>query len=146
MSLKNLLKIGQLIEHYARNTDLRQLLDAAHRAIKDAANEQISTETRFDAAYRAIMQTATAALWANGYRPSTSVPGHHRTTLQSLSLTLGTESARVAVLDRLRHKRNLADYTGEDIDDASLAACIHEARCLIDDVEAWMVRNAQMKN
>ncbi|HEX6927712.1 MAG TPA: DNA-binding protein [Gammaproteobacteria bacterium] len=146
MSLSNLLKIGQLIEHEANPRDCRQLLDAARRAIKDAGNIQITIETRFDAAYRAIMQTATAALWATGYRPSTSVPGHHRTTLQSLVHTVELDAARIAVLDRLRHKRNLADYSGEDIDEVSLVACIDEAKSLLEDVERWMTFNLSAKD
>ncbi len=48
----------------------------------------MSTENRFDAAYKAIMQIANAALQVNGYRTLTSKPGHHQTMIQSLSKTL----------------------------------------------------------
>ena len=48
-----------------------------------------------------------------------------------LALTLGIDKDRVIVLDTLRRKRNLADYTGDDIDDASVAACIKEAERLL---------------
>jgi len=37
----------------------------------------------------------------------------------------------MVVLDALRRKRNLADYTGEDIDDQSVATCIEEAEGLL---------------
>jgi KaiC/GvpD/RAD55 family RecA-like ATPase len=57
------------------------------------------------------------------------------TIIQTLTLTLGIDKRRVAVLDALRRKRNLVDYTGEDIDEVSVVACIdaairllHEAR------------------
>lgn len=68
---------------------------------------------------------------AQGYRPDTNRPGHHMTIIQALTLTLGIEARRMAVLDTLRRKRNLADYTGEDVDDASVAACIEEAEKLL---------------
>lgn len=41
------------------------------------------------------------------------------------------------MLDALRHKRNLSDYTGEDIDHGSVKACIAEAESLLKEVEAW---------
>lgn len=138
MSLRNLLKTGQLIEHQTDITEVRRLLAATRRVTSDAENDGIGAETRFDAAYRVIMQSATAALWVNGYRPSTSMPGNHRTIIQTLVHTAGIDGSRIAVLDRLRHKRNLVDYTGEDIDDTSVDACIQEAQRLIDDVEAWI--------
>jgi len=141
MTLKNLLKTGQLVEHEIDSDGIRQLLDAAHRGVRDAEVTAISTETRFDAAYRAIMQAATAVLWANGYRTSTSVPGHHRTTIQLLEKTAGLGSERIAVLERLRHKRNVIDYTGEDMDEASVNVCIREAGKLIDDVYRWLREN-----
>lgn len=141
MTLKNLLRTGQLIEHEPGGDEIARLLEAAARAIRDAQSEAVSLETRFDAAYRAIMQSATAALWAHGYRTSTSAPGHHRTTLQALTLTVGLDTGRVAVLDTLRHKRNQIDYTGEDIDSRSVESCTEEAARLTELVRAWIAEN-----
>jgi len=136
MTLKNLLRTGQLIEHQPSADEIAHLLESAERAVADSHSTDISAETRFDAAYRAIMQAATAALWASGYRTSTSSPGHHRTTIQALTLTVGLEAGRTAVLDRLRHKRNLIDYRGEGIDPTSVSECAEQARSLIDAVRA----------
>lgn len=141
MTLQNLLKTGQLIEHEADAVEISKLLHAARHGIEDARVYMISTETRFDAAYKAVMQSTTVALWANGYRTSTSSPGHHRTTIQTLSKTIGLDSDRIAVLERLRHKRNIIDYTGEVMDEASLDVCIREAWRLFDDVYRWLVEN-----
>ncbi len=96
----------------------------------------VSAETRFDVAYRAITQVGLAALMAKGFRPDTNRPGHHATIIQTLPLTLGIEGRRVTLLDTLRRKRNLLDYTGEDIDDASVAACIEQAERLLDTARA----------
>jgi hypothetical protein len=45
------------------------------------------------------------------------------------------------VLDTLRRKRNVSDYTGEDIDDSSARHCIAEADRLLKDVAAWLRAN-----
>ena len=134
MTLANLLKIGQLKEHVTDAGELARLLAAADRGIADAQVQGISPETRFDAAYRAIMQVGLAALMAQGYRPDTHRPGHHMTIIQSLALTLDVEPRRVAVLDTLRRKRNEVDYTGADIDESSVSACVDAARRLLQEV------------
>ena len=138
VSLQNLLKIGQLKEHPPDAAEVQRLLAAAARNLADARVATISPETRFDAAYKAVMQAALAALMAHGYRPDTSRPGHHATVVQGLALTIALASARVTVLDTLRRQRNLSDYTGEDIDDSSVEHCISEANQLLQDVTAWL--------
>ncbi len=138
VSLQNLLKIGQLKEHPPDAAEVQRLLAAAARNLADARVTTISPETRFDAAYKAVMQVALAALMAHGYRPDTNRPGHHAMVVQGLALTIGLAPARVTVLDTLRRKRNLSDYTGEDIDDSSAEHCIAEAEQLLQDVMAWL--------
>ncbi|HEV8262119.1 MAG TPA: DNA-binding protein [Burkholderiales bacterium] len=138
MSLQNLLKTGQLKEHPPDAAEVQRLLAAAERNLVDARVTTISPETRFDAAYKAAMQAALAALMAHGYRPDASRPGHHMTVLQALTLTIGLAPARVTLLDTLRRKRNLSDYTGDDIDDSSAEHCIAETDRLLQDVTAWL--------
>jgi hypothetical protein len=141
MSLQNLLTIGQLKEHPADAEEIGQLLSAAQRSLADARVTTISPETRFDAAYRAMTQIALAALMAHGFRPDTNRPGHHATLIQVLPLTLGLDAKRVRVLDTLRRKRNLTDYTGADIDEGSVNACVAEGQRLLDDCRAWLAAN-----
>jgi hypothetical protein len=69
------LKIGQLKPHPPDAREIEQLLVAARRNVRDARVTSISAETRFDAAYKAIMQSAPAALMMHGYRPDTNRPG-----------------------------------------------------------------------
>lgn len=139
MTLDNLLRIGQLKVHSTDRQEIRQLLDAARRNLADAEVEAISLETRFDAAYKAIMQAAMAALLANGYR--TDSRGHHQIMIQSLPLTIGMSKDRMLVLDAMRRKRNAADYLGNEVDRVSLEACIAQARLLLGDVEGWLGEN-----
>ncbi|MBA5688994.1 hypothetical protein [Rugamonas apoptosis] len=72
MTLQNLLATQSLIAFSARREDIQRLLTAAERNLHDASITAISDENRFDAAYKCIMQCAMAALWANGYRTSTT--------------------------------------------------------------------------
>ena len=138
MSLENLLKIGQLKAHPPDASEIQRLLAAAERNLADARVTAISAETRFDAAYKAIMQAALAALMAHGYRPDTKRPGHHVTVVQGLALTIGLAAPRVQVLDTLRRQRNVADYTGEDIYSSTVNHCIEEATRLLADVKRWL--------
>lgn len=137
MSLENLLKIGQLKTHPPDAREIEQLLAAARRNVSDAHVTSISPETRFDAAYKAIMQSALAALMMHGYRPDTNRPGHHMTVLQSLPLTIDIDRKRIVVLDALRRQRNVADYTGDDIDVSTAGHCIAQAEQLLNDVVVW---------
>jgi len=138
MTLDNLLKIGRLKTHETGADEIGNLLSAANRNLADSRADNISTENRFDAAYKCIMQCSLAALMANGYRPDTKVPGHHQTVIQSLPKTVGMDGTRLAVLDALRSKRNQSDYTGKEIDSASLATCIDEAERLLQEVDDWL--------
>lgn len=137
VSLQNLLKIGQLKPHPTDADEIEQLLLAAERNLRDAHATVISAETRFDAAYKTIMQSALAALMMHGYRPDTKKPGHHMTVLQTLPLTIDADPIRVAVLDALRRQRNVSDYTGDDVDDSTVENCIAEATRLLADVKNW---------
>jgi hypothetical protein len=139
VSLENLEKTGRLKKHPIDAREIEQLLAAARRNIIDARVASISAETRFDVAYKAIMQCSLAALMMHGYRPDTNQTGHHMTAIQSLPLTVEIDKKRVIVLDALRRQRNVADYSGDDIDESTAEHCIAEAQQLINDVASWRV-------
>jgi len=141
MSLQNLLKIGQLEEHETSAEQVRRMLDSAERGITDARQESISPETRLDPAYRAITQLCMVALWANGCRPSKSKPGHHKTMIQSLVHSIGLDRDQMLLLDTFRVKRNAIDYTGDDVDVASVDECIEAADNLSCHVAQWLTNN-----
>ena len=141
MSLENLLKTKQLQPHNPTCEAVQRLLQAAARNIADARLEVVSFDTRFDAAYKAIMQCAMAALWANRYRTSTSQPGHHQTAIQTLSKTIGLEQSTVIVLDALRKQRNVSDYEGDPISDQAVIECIKQAEQLYKVVNSWIASN-----
>jgi hypothetical protein len=130
MTLQNLSRIGRLKAHAATADEVQRLLKAIDRNMADAAVAAISDETRFDAAYKAVMQCALVAMMAAGYRPATSEAGHHQTLIQSLPLTLGVANDAWVVLDALRKQRNANDYTGQPITPAVVAECMAQAKAL----------------
>lgn len=138
MTLENLLAIHRLVAHKPTPDGIIKLLTAAARNIRDSKATNISGENRFDAAYKAIMQSAMAGLWANGYRTATSVPGHHLTAIQALPKTIGLSSDQVIVLDALRKQRNAADYEGDSVSDVAVDACIQSAESLLKAVLGWI--------
>jgi len=137
MTLHNLL--GRTLEALPSDKgQIAKLLAAAQRNITDAQLAALSTENRFDAAYKAIMQLAMVALNANGYRTLTSKPGHHQTAIQTLPLTVGLPMSQVIVLDALRKQHNLSDYSGDLVPESAAAACLAAAQHLLRHVQTWL--------
>lgn len=140
MTLQNLLGIS--IEAVApTRAQVAKLLAAAGRNLADAQLVELSAENRFDAAYKAIMQSAMVALHANGYRTLTSKPGHHQTAIQTLTITVKLPAHKMVVLDALRKQRNLSDYSGDLVSDAAVAECVANAHELLTHVRAWLAAN-----
>lgn len=140
MSLDNL--IGISLEKITPDSNsIQKLITAAERNIADAHIKEVSAENRFDAAYKAIMQLANAALQASGYRTLTSKPGHHMTMLQTLNQTVGLDKDQVIVLDALRKQRNVADYSGDVVPNSAVDECLASAESLYHDVVHWLKEN-----
>lgn len=141
MTLDNLLGIGRLKPHKPSRVEVARLVASAESSLRDARRADLSNGSRLDLAYKAIMQAALAALYANGFRPSTSEPGHQQTTIQTLPKTIGLAADRMAVLDGFRRARNLADYEGTEVEEAKARECAEWAAQLIADVRAWLKKN-----
>jgi len=138
MTLENLARVGKVKSHKTTREEITRLLSAARRSLKDARLAGISAESKFDLAYKVVMQCALAALMANGFRPSTTEPGHHAMVIQSLPKTIGLPNERMIVLDGLRKKRNLSDYTGDEVSNEEARACLRAAEELSAIVERWL--------
>lgn len=121
---------------------MQRLLAAIDRNLADAEARTISEDTRFDAAYKAVMQCALTALLAAGFRPATSEPGHHQTMIQSLPLTLGVDKDAWVVLDALRRMRNASDYSGRPITVSAVKECILQAKVLRSRLHAHLGANS----
>ena len=136
--LANLARIGQLDQVPFSAALLQKMLATAHTRLQDAQRTNNSPETRFDCAYTAIRAVADAALHAQGWRTSTSKPGHHQTTIGCLVHTLGVSPTTVRVLDALRKQRNLNDYEGDPISDAAVTECLAQAKNLLAHTRQWL--------
>jgi len=66
MSLENLARVGKLKPHSPTRQEIARLIVSAQRNLRDARIAGLSAETRFDVAYKAVMQCSLVALMANG--------------------------------------------------------------------------------
>jgi hypothetical protein len=140
MSLENL--VGISVERIAPSKQtVRRLLDGAARHIADAKVKSISAETRFGSAYTALRMLADTGLHVHGFRTLSSKPGHHQTAIQSLVHTFGVDASTVARMDALRKQRNLMEYTGDTIPEATLSDCLRQAESLYAGAIAWLKAN-----
>ncbi len=61
--------------------------------------------------------------------------------IQSLVQSVGLAADQMRLLETFRVKRNAIDYTGEDVDTASVEECIAAADKLMGHVRDWLTRN-----
>ncbi len=137
MTLNNLL--GLSLESVQPDAaSIGRLLEAAQCSLSDAQLPALSCEGRFDMAYKAIMQSANAALQANGFRTLTSKPGHHQTMIQTLPRTIGLDTSTMVLLDQMRKQRNVIDYSGDLVSESLAAEAVKQAGLLVAQVSAWI--------
>lgn len=108
MSLQDWRKNGWLVEHQPNAREITDLLAVADRDLTDCQAEGLSVDWRLNIAYNAALQLANAALAAAGFRASRDA--HHYRVIQSLTHTIGANSALVAQFDAFRKKRNISGY------------------------------------
>lgn len=122
--LDNLVAIGKLKAEPPAQAELDGLLGSGAARIKDAENESLSLESRFDLAYNAAHAFSLAALRFRGYRSESRF-----LVFQTLTHSVGLLPAEWRVLDDAHKKRNLIEYEGSaDIDLALVTAMIRVAR------------------
>jgi hypothetical protein len=122
--LDNLVKIGNLKVEAPAQIEIDGLMQSGAARIKDAENEVLSLESRFDLAYNAAHAFSLAALRHRGYRSD-----KRYIVFQVLPHTVGLSNAEWRVLDSAHSKRNLAEYEGStEIDKALVEAVIRIAR------------------
>lgn len=137
MTLDNLLGLSlEAVQPDAAS--IARLLEAAQSSLADAQLPGLSSEGRFDLAYKAIMQTANAALQANGFRTLTSKPGHHQTMIQTLPRTIDLDKATMLLLDQMRKQRNVIDYSGDLVSESLAAEAVKQAVTLLGLTRAWL--------
>ena len=106
--LDNLVKIGQLKQEPPAAGEIEGLQRSGEARLADAANSDLSLESRFDLAYNAAHALALAALRRLGYRST-----NRYLVFQTLSHTLGLPPATWRVLAKGHESRNVAEYEGQ---------------------------------
>ena len=121
--LDNLVKVGQLKAEPASESEVAGLISSGLARLRDASNETLSIESRFDLAYNAAHALSLAALRKAGYRSE-----NRYIVFQCLKHTLDLPNEQWRILDQAHRKRNLAEYEGHlDVDDALLEALLRTA-------------------
>ncbi len=101
---------GWLNEYSTSLQEVTNLLTLVERDLVDAAQQEISTDWRFNIAYNAGLQLANLVLYAAGYRTGRGESKHYR-VIQALPLVMGNDFTVVRdYLDNCRRKRNVSEY------------------------------------
>ena len=131
-TLDNLTGPGRpLAEEPPDANELNGLIIAGIPRLKDAANESLALESRFDLAYNAAHSLCLSALRWHGYRAQ-----HRYVVFQVLPTTLGLGPEVWRILDRAHNKRNLGEYEGFlDIDLRFVTDVIAAAQVVAESVQ-----------
>jgi len=127
--LDNLVRSGHLKSEPAEQSELDGLVESAARRLRDAENETLSLDGRFDLLYNAAHALALAALRWHGYRPA----NNRYVVFQALAHTLTLAPEEWRVLSEAHRKRNAIEYEGAvDVDEQLVAAVQRVARLVND--------------
>lgn len=108
MSLKRLFDNGYLRKAVPTTRDINAKFAVADRNLRDAANENISIDTRFRLTYEAMLVAAGALLLADGYRPASGASQYY--SIESLEFTIGESRDEIILLHALAKKRHVIQY------------------------------------
>ena len=141
MSLEKWVEYGWLKLEPTSRDEIKSLLTIVNRDLKDANVAAISDDRRFEAAFNAARTVATLALRASGYRTSTQ-PGHHVKTIESLELTIKADSKLIQKLKTLSKKRNATSYdSAGNVSRQELELALKTAGELQRQVLTWLENN-----
>jgi len=132
-NLENLVRIRQLKKEASSPIEINGLIESGLVRLKDAKNEDLGLESRFDLAYNAAHALSLAALRAAGYRSATR---YHVFLCTQHTLDLEPELWRV--LEQAHRKRNLAEYEGDiDVDEQLVEALVRVGDVLAECVKIF---------
>lgn len=137
MSLELYLRNNWLRTHESSTEEIASLFAIADRDIRESQTPGLGPEWRFDIAYNSMLQSATAALVAAGYRAERQ--NRHMRTIECLAFTIGLDQQQVGFFDACRRKRHTAVYDQMGaISDQEAAELIQSAVRLHQQVEDWI--------
>jgi len=110
MKIEELLKKRRIHRHRASPGEINRLLELADRDIRMARLIMAEDwDWAFSIAYNAVLQSARAYIYSQGYRPAAEQG--HKNTFAFMRAALGDDlSSTIGYFDRMRKKRNQAIY------------------------------------
>jgi uncharacterized protein (UPF0332 family) len=109
MGLKDWVSNGWLKPHKTTRQQICDLFAIVERDMEDAATGRLSCDWQFGIAYNAALKLCMVLMYAEGYRPETTLA--HFRTIQALSEILGAQyKDDVDYLDACRSKRHKVEY------------------------------------
>ena len=122
-ALERLVGTGKLKKESPQRKELEALIHSGEARLKDASNESLALESRFDLAYNAAHSLSLAALRFHGYRSE-----NRYLVFQTLAHTVGLAPEQWRVLDDAHRRRNAIEYEGvADVNEQVVAAIIRVA-------------------
>lgn len=140
MSLADWQKNGWLKPHKTNRNEIAELMAVVDRDLAASKTPGLHNDWSFNIAYNAVLQLATAALAASGYQAERA--NHHYRVIDSLSLTLGTDSGTIKTFEIFRKKRNISDYERSGgISERDVEEIRALAERLKADFDLWVAKN-----
>jgi hypothetical protein len=137
MSLQEWVKFGWVRPHTTSAREIEDLFALADRDLDACETPGLVPDWRFNIAYNAALQLATAALCASGFVAERG--SHHLRVIYSLEFTIGADATTIRKLDLFRKKRNISDYErAGSVSDAEIQEMAKLARRLRREVAAWI--------
>jgi hypothetical protein len=123
--LENLARTGDLKVEPPAAAEIEGLIRSGETRLRDAENESLAIESRFDLAYNAAHALSLAALRWHGYRPDKK----RYIVFQALAHTLSLPTPQWRVLNDAHRSRNVIDYEGVvEVDEALVNAVLRVTR------------------
>lgn len=136
MSLEKLSDNKEISPYKTSREEIRKLLSGADDDIKQAESGDITPRWKLEMAHNAVLQCASAALRASGYRARAK--DYHKIVISTMQFTIGIPKDEVRVFDGFRRKRNTGKYEDPDCVTAAEAdELISLARGLTDKLLDW---------
>jgi predicted nucleotidyltransferase len=125
-------------EHRSSREEITGLFAVVDRDLEACQTPHLVAGWRFNIAYNAALQLATAALAAAGYQAQRT--GYHLRVIQSLTIQL--DQTTIRKFDTFRKKRNVSDYERANLVSEVEAEEMRQfAGRLRQDVPAWIRKN-----
>lgn len=129
--LDSLVNVHKLKAEPGDQAEFDGLLRSGRVRLKDAHNEVLSLESRFDLAYNASHALSLAALRWQGYRSD-----YRYIVFQCLPHTLGLDAKVWRVLDHCHNLRNRGEYEGfMDVNERLVLDLIEAAEAVLAEVD-----------